>query len=254
MQKSHGSKGANHRGARPQAANRLYISALAFTRFTRLWARACSLHYGRISTMKQIALLLFAVVTALSLAPASARAQSQTMGQLRFSSSSKAIGDSGVWIDGQYAGYVKELKGDNKISLLPGDHEIIVRQAGYKDFTQKIVVAPQQVQNVAVTMEKDPRAVYPTGRNSAELKLNIAPERAAVFVDDGYIGHAADFGGYHIMVVSPGKHRVRVELPGYQTFETEVNPLPGQRTEIKTGLIKGGGEDSGTLVNVKQQR
>jgi hypothetical protein len=173
--------------------------------------------------------------------------QSQIMGELRFSGN-KTVKDSGVWIDGQYVGYVNELKGDNKISLLPGEHQIIVRQAGYKDFTKDIVVEPRQVQFLPVTMEKDPRAVYPTGSNAAELKLNIAPTRAAVFVDDGYIGHASDFGGSHTMVVSAGKHRVKVELPGYRTFETEVNPLPGQRTEIKTELLKGGIEQAGALI------
>jgi hypothetical protein len=190
--------------------------------------------------------------TLLFLAPPRAAAQqSQIMGELRFSSPSKAVRDSGVWIDGQYVGYMNELKGDNKISLLPGDHEIIVRQAGYKDYTKNVVVEPGQVQFLAVAMEKDPRAVYPTGRDAAELKLNIAPTRAAVFVDDGYIGHASDFGGYRIMVVSAGKHVVKVELPGYRTFETEVNPLPGQRTEIKTDLVKGGIEQAGSLI--KQQ-
>ena len=159
-------------------------------------------------------------------------------GELRFSSEEKAVRDSGVWIDGKYVGYVDELKGeDSKLKLSPGPHHVTVRQAGYKDFDRIVIVEPRQVRWVDVTMEKDPTAVYPAG-NAAELKLNIGPARAAVFVDDGYIGHASDFGGYRIMVVSPGKHRVKVELPGYQPFETEVNPLPGQRTEISTGLVK----------------
>jgi len=54
----------------------------------------------------------------------------------------------------------------------------------------------------------------------------VKPDRAAVFVDDNYSGHAADFGGaFRSMLLTPGKHRVQVELPGYRTFETEVNLL-----------------------------
>jgi hypothetical protein len=201
--------------------------------------------------IKPMLFVVFAA-TILYLAPAQVAAQqSQIMGELRFTSSNKAVRDSGVWIDGQYVGYVNELKGDNHISLLPGEHEIVVRQAGYKDYTKDIVVQPRQVQLIAVAMEKDARAVYPTGSNAAELKLNIAPTRAAVFVDDGYIGHVSDFGGYRIMVVSAGKHVVKVELPGYRTFETEVNPLPGQRTEIKTDLVKGGIEQAGSLIKAQ---
>ena len=182
--------------------------------------------------MRPVLFALFGVSVLLVMPALSGAQQSQIMGELRFSGN-KTVKDSGVWIDGQYVGYVNELKGDNKISLLPGEHQIIVRQAGYKDFTKDIVVEPRQVQFLPVTMEKDPRAVYPTGSNAAELKLNIAPTRAAVFVDDGYIGHASDFGGSHTMVVSAGKHRVKVELPGYRTFETEVNPLPAREPKSK---------------------
>ena len=77
------------------------------------------------------------------LTPASARAQqNQVMGELQFSGVTNVEKNSGVWIDEQYVGYLKELKGDKKIMLLPGEHEISVRQAGYKDFTSKIIVEP----------------------------------------------------------------------------------------------------------------
>jgi hypothetical protein len=41
------------------------------------------------------------------------------------------------------------------------------------------------------------------------------------------------------MLISPGKHEIKVELPGYRTFETEVNLLAGQKSEVKTELAKG---------------
>ena len=197
--------------------------------------------------------LQFLIVTltfaSLFFVPSWARAhQNQVMGEVRFSGPTKVERDSGVWIDGQYVGYLKELKGDKKIVLLPGDHEVSVRQAGYKDFTRQIVVEPRQVELFRVTMQKDPRALYPAA-NAATLKLDVMPERAAVFVDDAYIGHASDFGGaFHSMLVTPEKHRVKIELPGYRTFETEINPLAGQKTEIKTELVPGSIEQAGALV------
>ena len=198
--------------------------------------------------MKGVCLIALAAAL-ITLAPAPSHAQQKKdMGELRFSSEEKAVRDSGVWIDGQYTGYVDELRGDDdKLKLTAGPHHVTVRQAGYKDFDRTVIVEPRKVRWVEVTMEKDPAAVYPTGKAS-ELKLNIAPARAAVFVDDGYIGHASDFGGYRVMVVTPGKHRVKVELPGYQPFETEVTPLPGQRTEISTGLVKDDSRRPSTLI------
>lgn len=187
-------------------------------------------------------------IAVMSLLPTYSRAQNQIMGELQFSGAGKTERDSGVWVDGQYVGYLRELKGDKKIMLLPGDHEISVRQAGYKDYTKDLLVEPAQTVVFAVKLEKDPRAQYPSA-NAATLKLEIAPDRAAVFVDDGYIGHASDFGGiWHSMVVSPGTHRVKIELPGYQTFETDINLLAGQKSEIKTDLVKGSIVQAGALV------
>jgi len=180
--------------------------------------------------------------------PSRIRAQNQVMGELKFSGASKTENDAGVWIDGQYVGYLKELKGDKKIMLLPGQHQVSVRQAGYKDFTLTVVAEPGQTQTVSVKTEKDTSVRYPDA-NAATLKLNITPERAAVFVDDAYIGHASDFGwAFHSMSVTPGKHRVKIDLPGYRTFETEINVLPGQKAEIKTDLAKGSIEQAGPLV------
>jgi hypothetical protein len=42
------------------------------------------------------------------------------------------------------------------------------------------------------------------------------------------------------MLVAPGTHQIRIALPGYQTFETNINPLASQKVEIKTDLVKNG--------------
>jgi hypothetical protein len=174
-------------------------------------------------------------------------AQNQVLGRIDFSGATKVEKTSGVWIDGQYVGYLKELKGAKKIVLLPGSHEVSVRQAGYTDFTQNITLEPGQTQLVHVTMQKAQGAVW--GTATVAMKLDVQPERAAVFVDDAFVGHAGEFGGaFHSMLISPGKHRIKVELPGYQTFETEVNLRLGQKTEVKTELLPGSIEQAGPLI------
>jgi len=172
----------------------------------------------------------------ISVALASAQ-DSKVMGEVRFEGATKVEKGSGVWVDGGYVGFLKELHGDKKVMLLPGEHEISVRQSGYDDFLRRIVVEPGQLQTVKVTMHLSPRAQTPAV--TATLKLNVEPGRAAVFLDDKYVGHASDFGGLHSMLISPGKHRIKVGLPGYRTFETEVNLLAGQKSEVKTELVKG---------------
>jgi PEGA domain-containing protein len=163
--------------------------------------------------------------------------ESKVMGEVRFEGATKVEKDSGVWVDGDYVGFLKELHGNKKVLLLPGEHEISVRQSGYDDFLRKTVVEPGQVQTVQVAMHLSPRAVIPDV--TATLKLSVEPGRAAVFLDDKYVGHASEFGGLRSMLISPGKHRIKVGLPGYRTFETEVNLLAGQKSEVKTELVKG---------------
>jgi hypothetical protein len=163
--------------------------------------------------------------------------QSKVMGEVRFEGSTNLERDSGVWVDGDYVGFLKELHGNKKVMLLPGEHEVSVRQSGYDDFVRKIVVEPGGVQTVAVKLQLTPRAAKP--EITAALKLNVDPGRAAVFLDGNYVGHASEFGGHGDMLISPGKHRIKIGLPGYRTFETEVNLLAGQKTEVKTTLVKG---------------
>ncbi|MGD0909041.1 MAG: PEGA domain-containing protein [Candidatus Acidiferrales bacterium] len=165
--------------------------------------------------------------------------QSPGMGEVRFTADDQAERDSGVWIDGKYAGYVKELKGNRKVMLPAGEHDISIRQAGYKDFTQHLVVAADQIQTVAVVLEENTKMTYP-GTDAAELRLDIRPKRAAVFVDDGYMGHGSDFGGrFHSMLVSPGKHRLKITLEGYRTYESEIDAVASSKSQIKVVLDKG---------------
>ena len=162
----------------------------------------------------------------------------QVLGEIRFLPENGPSKLAGVWVDGKYVGYLNELKGSKKLLLLPGEHEISVREAGYQSVDHRIDVEPNEIQTVRVSLAKDPRAQYPTV--SAEVKLQIDPDRAAVFVDDQFAGHAHEFGGAgRAMLLGPGKHRIKIILPGYQSFETEIEVRANQRYDIKTQLPKG---------------
>lgn len=213
--------------------------------------------YLRGRHLLQLAGLPLAVAVLILLLPlalaAGSYADNQVMGEVKFEGASKVERDSGVWIDGQYVGYLKELKGDKKVMLLPGEHEISVRQGGLDDFVRKIVIEPGGKLTVHVAMRKSAGWQIPSA--IATLKLTVQPDRAAVFLDDKYVGHVGEFGGkFHSMQLAAGKHRVKIELPGYRTFDTEVTLLAGQKTEVKTELAKGSIEQNDTLVRQVAQR
>jgi len=175
-------------------------------------------------------------------------AQNAVLGELEFKGASKVEKTSGVWIDGKYVGYLGELWGPRRILLIPGDHDLAVRQAGYQDFTEKLTVEPKELLLVPVRMQKASNETWPSV--TAQLKVDVHPDRAAVFVDDRFLGHAGELGGaFHSMLLSPGKHRIKVELPGYQTFESDVSLVAGQKSVVKTNLEKGSIHQADSLID-----
>ena len=194
---------------------------------------------ARISVMRKAGVFL-AVLCVIAL-PLAAQ-NNEILGEVRFRPQNGAAKTAGVWVDGKYVGYLSELKGSKKLLLLPGEHEISVREAGYQSVDQKVSVQPNAVQTLRVSLAKDPRAQFPTV--SAEVRLSIDPDRAAVFVDDQFAGHAHEFGGGgRAMLLSPGKHHIKITLPGYQSFDTEIDVRAKQKYDIKTQLPKGNESD-----------
>jgi hypothetical protein len=189
----------------------------------------------------------FSLALSYVIVPFAATAQNQVLGEVQLVGKTKADKTSGVWVDGQYVGYVNELKDDKKLLLLPGEHDIAVRQSGYTDFSQKIVVEPRKKVVLSVVMLKDPRAHF--SQVTSQIKLQVTPERAAVFVDDAFAGSVREFSGAgHGMLVSPGKHRIKIALPGYQAFDTEVNLLARQKITLKTDLVPGSITQAGPSI------
>jgi hypothetical protein len=182
--------------------------------------------------------LLFAAFGFFPLLLHAQSANNKIMGQVDFEAMTKPEKNAGVWIDGQYLGYVKELKDDKKVLLLPGDHDVIARQSGYKEFEQKITLEPGKTSVVKVSLVKDPTAHF--SNVTSEIKLKVEPDRAAVFVDGNFAGYVHQFGGVgRAMLVSPGKHEIKVALPGYRDFTTVVNLLPKQKYTVETKLEEG---------------
>lgn len=175
-------------------------------------------------------------------------AQTTVLGELKFEGKSKVEKTSGVWIDGKYVGYMGELWGPKRILLIPGEHELVVRQAGYKDFTETLTVEPKELLAVPVKMERATDQTMP--KVTAELKVDAQPDRAAVFVDDRFLGHAGELGGaFHSMLLSPGTHRIKVVLPGYQSFESDVTMVAGQKSVVKTNLAKASIREADALID-----
>ena len=175
-------------------------------------------------------------------------AQDRVQSELQFAAHSKDEKTAGVWVDGQYVGFVKELAGDKKLKLLPGKHEIVIRQAWYNELVTEVILEPGKTHEVKVELVKSPR--LPTKDATAELKIAATPSRAAVFVEGQYAGHVDEFDGVgKAMLLTPGQHRLHIALPGYLPFNTMVDVRPQQKLKIQTDLVKGSITEAGSQVS-----
>src|SRR5258708_21090823 len=117
------------------------------------------------------ALLLFSVLLTSLIPVYAVDAGNDVLGEIELVGASKVEKTSGVWIDRQYIGYLNELKGSKKILLLPGEHEIVVRQGGYLDFVQKVSGRAGEKQVIIVKMEKYLRVQMP--QVTPEIKQHV---------------------------------------------------------------------------------
>ncbi len=207
----------------------------------------------RVPGANKITACLVLLLLAGLLSPEVAKAGSDVLGEVRMIPAGKIAKLAGVWVDGQYVGYVNELKGSKKLLLLPGEHTLTFRYSGYREVSEKILAEPGKRQDISVRLEKE--TVIPSSQETAEVKLVVKPDRAAVFLNGGYVGHVNEFNGPgQWMVLPSGSYSLRITLPGYLPFETHITLRPNQKFELKTDLFPGSIKDAGPLVEPQPTR
>lgn len=129
-------------------------------------------------------------------------AQSATGGRSRSRSyeitiTSNASGFS-VWVDGQ------GIKG-NTTSVSPGNHTIVVRADGYRDWQQTVNITS----NTTIRAEMIPDTY------SLRVQPNIST--AQVYINGRRVG-----AGSVVETLRPGTYQVRISAPGYIDFSATV--------------------------------
>lgn len=160
-------------------------------------------------------------------------------GELEIEAASRIERNAGVWLDGQYVGRVDELDGRGRLVLVPGEHQLTFKLNGYEDVTRTINVEPGSQQQHRVAMSLAAGTTYPAKENTAQLRLKVKPDAAAIFINERFIGTRDSFGGRAGIRLSAGTYRVTIALPGYEPFNAELTLRAGQTYEVETKLAKG---------------
>jgi hypothetical protein len=179
------------------------------------------------------------------LAAARAFGASPILGEIEIEAASKIERDAGVWVDGQYVGFVKNLNGSDRLVLIPGEHRLHFKLIGYEDVEKTMIVEPGRKARYRISMAQAADLRYPDKDETGKIKISVEPADAAVFVNDRYVGHVDRFDGRKGMRLAPGTYRIKIALPGYQPFETQLTVRAQQSYELKTKLPKGKFEDQG---------
>jgi hypothetical protein len=77
------------------------------------------------------------------------------------------------------------------------------------------------------------------GRPSADVKVEVTPKQAEVYVDGFYAGRAEDFNGiFKRLHTSPGGHAITLRLEGYKTVTENVYVRPDSTFTIEDTMDK----------------
>ncbi|MDH3510936.1 MAG: PEGA domain-containing protein [Gammaproteobacteria bacterium] len=218
-------------------------------------------HISRLSnlgaklTARKLTVVTIIIAVALWVSPVAstwAGSSNDVLGEVQLKAVSKTEKTAGIWVDGQYLGYLKELKGSKKILLLPGRHEIKAHLSGHLDFDTTVDLEAGEKKVLRIAMRENPDAHLPDPHDMARVKVLVKPTRAAVFVNEKFVGNVDQFRGIgDFLGLNPGSYRIHITLPGYVPFETEMTLAKAQKYEIKTKLQKSSVDSDDALLTRK---
>ena len=172
-----------------------------------------------------------------------------------------------VFVDGFAAGIVDDYDGVfQRLRLIPGPHEIVIYQPGYRTLRRRVYFNPGSNHTVRETLERlvpgeapepppmprpmpagpgMPGPVPPSGTGAGAafdpsrtgtLALRIQPADATILVD-GESWKGPQPQERLVIHLREGSHRVRVEKPGFQPFAVDVDVRAGETASFNVSLL-----------------
>jgi len=75
------------------------------------------------------------------------------------------------------------------------------------------------------------------GYYTGELRLQVHPKHAEVYVDGYFAGHVDDFDGiFQGLRLEEGEYHIEIVAPGYEPLEIDIRILPGRKTTYRGDL------------------
>jgi len=114
------------------------------------------------------------------------------------------------------------------ISLAPSEFKIVIKKAGYNDYTVELAyISAYGSSLLNVTLQK-------SDANKGSIKVTSNPSKADVYIDERYAGITP----ITLEGISAGTHVVTVKLTGYKDYSKEVKVSSNKTTSLKAKLTK----------------
>lgn len=136
-----------------------------------------------------------------------------------------------VYVDGEPRGTTSADHGELTLeNLPPGPHNLKLTAAGYKDWTQRVTLTSGDAVSVNANLVTE----------VSQVSLLTQPNGVQVYVDDVFRGMTSAEGRLVVEGLTPGAHRVRMNLIGYTEAARTVDLKPGETVTIEAKLEPAG--------------
>ncbi len=136
-------------------------------------------------------------------------------------------GGADVYIEGIFKGFTATTIGN----LAAGEHFIILKLAGYQDWTGTVTVKANQVTILDVPLQ------VKSARTTGDVEVVSIPPGASVSLDGVFQGVTQAGNPLDITGISPGSHTVLLRLENYKDATFAVEVRAGEISPVNATLI-----------------
>jgi len=137
-------------------------------------------------------------------------------------------GGADIWVDNRYYGNTPQLIG----GLAPGFRAVLLRKAGYEDYTQDIRIDAGEVSSFNAGLSE-----YKAQPGYGSLQIDSTPPGAAIYLENNYKGSTGDDGFFDINQLTPGSYTLKLVSKDYQPYVQTVTVQNGIINDIHVTLV-----------------
>lgn len=118
-------------------------------------------------------------------------------------------GRTGIFVDGKYLGPAANFKKSRTYVVPAGEHEVLLTEPRYKDYTTKVTIEPGKTFHLKHAMDALPTPQGPFGR--LRITTGKSDKFSPVYINNKFMGHVDEFSNPEQgLLIPPGDYEVKI--------------------------------------------